>query len=203
MGFYQNRILPRLIDFGMRQQEFEAYRGRVVSAAAGKVLEIGIGSGLNLPFYGDDVTQVIGLDPSPPLLAMAQKAARPKLPVELIEASAEAIPLENASVDTVLTTWTLCSIPDAVCGLGEMRRVLKPSGILLFVEHGRAQDARVCRWQDRLTPIWKRFGGGCHLNRPIADLIASAGFRLERLENGYMPGPRPLTYMYEGKARPR
>src|SRR5262249_39042728 len=203
MGFYQNRILPRLIDFGMRQQEFEPYRGRVVSGAAGKVLEIGIGSGLNLPFYGDDVTQVIGLDPSPPLLAMAQKAARPKLPVELIEASAEGIPLGKPSLDTVLTTWTLCSIPDSVCALGEMRRVLKPSGILLFVEHGRAPDARVCRWQDRLTPIWKRFGGGCHLNRPIADLIASAGFRLERLENGYMPGPRPLTYMYEGKARPR
>jgi SAM-dependent methyltransferase len=203
MGFYRNRILPRLIHCAMGQEELDAYRGRAVGTAAGRVLEIGIGSALNLPFYGGDVRQVIGLDPSAPLLAMARKAARPNLPIEFIEASAEAIPLEDASVDTVLTTWTLCSIPDAMRALGEMRRVLKPGGLLLFAEHGRAPEARVRRWQDRLTPIWKRLGGGCHLNRPIADLIGSAGFRLERLENSYMRGPRPLTYMYEGSARPR
>jgi ubiquinone/menaquinone biosynthesis C-methylase UbiE len=203
MGFYQNRILPRLIHCAMGQEELEAYRGRVVSAAAGRVLEVGIGSGLNMPFYGGSVTQVIGLDPSAQLLAMAQSAIRPKLPIEFIEGSAEAIPLETASVDAVLTTWTLCSIPDAARALREMRRVLKPGGVLLFAEHGRAPEPGVRWWQDRLTPIWKRLGGGCHLNRPIDDLIASAGFRLERLANGYMRGPRPLTYMYEGSARPR
>jgi ubiquinone/menaquinone biosynthesis C-methylase UbiE len=203
MGFYQNRILPRLIHFAMGQDDLKVYRCRVVSAAAGRVLEIGIGSGLNLPFYGGSVTEVIGLDPSAQLLAMAQRAIRPRVPIDFIEGSAEAIPLENASVDAVLTTWTLCSIPDAGRALREMRRVLKIGGVLLFAEHGRAPDAGVRWWQDRLTPIWKRFGGGCHLNRPIGDLIASAGFRVERLENGYMRGPNPLTYMYEGSARPR
>ena len=203
MGFYRNRILPRLIHLAMGQEDLKAYRGRVVSAAAGRVLEIGIGSGLNMPFYGAGVTELIGLDPSAQLLAMALKAAHPRLPIEFIEGSAEAIPLDTASVDAVLTTWTLCSIPDATRALREMRRVLKVGGMLLFAEHGRAPEARVRWWQDRLTPIWKRLGGGCHLNRPIGDLIASAGFRIERLENSYMRGPRPLTYMYEGAARPR
>ena len=203
MGFYRNRILPRLIHCAMRQDDLKAYRGRVVAAAAGRVLEVGIGSGLNMPFYGAAVTEVIGLDPSAQLLTMAQRAIRPKLPIEFIEGSAEAIPLETASVDAVLTTWTLCSIPDAARGLREMRRVLKIGGVLLFAEHGRAPEAGVRWWQDRLTPIWKRIGGGCHLNRPIGELIASAGFRVERLENSYVRGPRPLTYMYEGSARPR
>ena len=203
MGFYRNRILPRLIHCAMRQDDLKAYRGRVVAAAAGRVLEVGIGSGLNMPFYGGGVTEVIGLDPSAQLLAMAQRAIRPKLPIEFIEGSAEAIPLETASVDAVLTTWTLCSIPDAARALREMRRVLKIGGVLLFAEHGRAPEMGVRWWQDRLTPIWKRLGGGCHLNRPIGDLIASAGFRLDRLENSYLGRPRPLTYMYEGSARPR
>jgi ubiquinone/menaquinone biosynthesis C-methylase UbiE len=203
MGFYQNQILPRLIHLAMGQEDLKAYRGRVVARAAGRVLEIGIGSGLNMPFYGNSVKEVIGLDPSAQLLAMAQRAVRPRIPIEFIEGSAEAIPLEDQSVDAVLTTWTLCSIPDAARGLREMRRVLKVGGVLLFAEHGRAPEAGVRWWQDRLTPVWKRLGGGCHLNRPIGDLIASAGFRLERLENSYIRGPRPLTYMYEGSARPR
>ena len=203
MGFYQTRILPRLIHLAMGQEDLKAYRGRVVSAAAGRVLEIGIGSGLNLPFYGTAAREVIGLDPSAPLLTMARRAIRPDIPVELVEASAEAIPLGDGSVDAVLTTWTLCSIPDPLRALGEMRRVLKVGGVLLFAEHGRAPQDRVRWWQDHLTPVWKRLGGGCHLNRPIGDLIAAAGFRIERLENSYIRGPRPLTYMYEGSARPR
>ena len=123
--------------------------------------------------------------------------------VEFVEGSAEAIPLENASVDTVVTTWTLCSIPDVQRALLEMRRVLKPSGRLLFVEHGLAPDSSVARWQDRLTPILKRMSGGCHLNRAVGTLIERAGLQLDRLETGYMRGPKPMTFMYEGSARPR
>lgn len=202
MSFYQDRILPCLIHFAMRQRNLIAYRRRVISAADGRVLEIGIGSGLNLPLYSGNTKQVIGLDPSLRLLQMASRARATALrPVELLEGSAEAIPLEDKSIDTVVTTWTLCSIPDAAKALAEMRRVLRPSGQLLFVEHGRSPDAGVRRWQDRLTPIWKRIGGGCHLNREIAELIGNAGFRMDRLETGYMKGPKPMTFMYEGRAR--
>jgi ubiquinone/menaquinone biosynthesis C-methylase UbiE len=204
MGFYQDRILPFVIHLAMRQRNLAAYRGRVVPAAEGRVLEIGIGSGLNLPFYSQKAERVIGLDPSPKLLSMARYAARPSMgPVEFVEGSAEAIPLDDASVDTVVTTWTLCSIPDAPRSLREMRRVLKPGGRLLFVEHGRAPDASVRWWQDHLNPAWKRLGGGCHLNRAIQTLIESAGFHFERIDTGYMRGPRPMSFMYEGSARPR
>jgi len=204
MGFYQNQIVPRLINLSMRQRNLAAYRRRVVPAAEGRVLEIGVGSGHNLPFYTQKVELVMGLDPSPKLLSMARRAARPaSIPFGFIEGSAEAIPLEDGSVDTVVTTWTLCSIPDASRSLHEMHRVLKPAGRLLFVEHGRAPEPNVRRWQDRLTPVWKRVGGGCHLNRAIGTLIENAGFQFERIETGYMRGPRPMTFMYEGSARPR
>jgi ubiquinone/menaquinone biosynthesis C-methylase UbiE len=204
MGFYQDRILPHLVHLSMRQRNLALYRTRVISNAEGRVLEIGIGSGLNLPYYSARTERVIGLDPSPKLLAMTRKVAqRTSLPVELIENSAESIPLYNRSIDTVVTTWTMCSIPDIQRALGEMRRVLKPTGRLLFVEHGRAPDPGVRRWQDRLTPVWQRFSGGCHLNRAISELIESAGFRIERIETGYMRGPKPMTFMYEGSARPR
>ncbi|MBV9531450.1 MAG: class I SAM-dependent methyltransferase [Bradyrhizobium sp.] len=204
MGFYQDQILPILINLSMRQKNLTAYRGRVVPAAEGRVLEIGIGSGLNLPFYSPTVQKVIGLDPSPKLLAMARRTERAGSgKVDFVEGSAEEIPVDNASIDTVVTTWTLCSIPDASRALGEMRRVLRPGGRLLFVEHGRAPDPNVVRWQDRLTPIWKRIGGGCHLNRAIGMLIEGAGFQFDRLETGYMRGPKPMTFMYEGSARPR
>jgi ubiquinone/menaquinone biosynthesis C-methylase UbiE len=175
----------------------------VVPAATGRVLEIGIGSGVNLPRYSPNVQQVIGLEPSPKLLGMARDAERRNFPVDLIEGSAEEIPLENASIDTVVTTWTLCTIPDASRALHEMRRVLKPGGRLLFVEHGRASDSNVIWWQDRLNPIWKGIGGGCNLNRAIGSLIEGAGFQFERLQTGYMRGPKPMTFMYEGSARPR
>ena len=204
MGLYQDHVLPLLIHLSMRQRNLAAYRARVVPAAQGRVLEIGIGSGLNLPYYGTAVEQVIALDPSPKLLAMAREAARrTSIPLELIENSAEAMPLYNRSVDTVVTTWTMCSIPDVQRALGEMRRILRPGGRLLFVEHGRSSDVRVRRWQDRLTPVWRRIGGGCHLNRAVSELIENGGFRIERLETGYMRGPKPMTFMYEGSARPR
>jgi ubiquinone/menaquinone biosynthesis C-methylase UbiE len=202
--FYQNQIVPLLINWSMRQRNLAAYRSRIIPAAEGRVLEIGIGSGLNFPFYSPNVAHVIGLEPSPKLLAMARRVQRASSgPVEFIEGSAEAIPLEDASVDTVVTTWTLCSIPDALRALRETRRVVRPGGRLLFVEHGRAPDANVVWWQDRLTPTWKRLGGGCHLNRAIGTLIEGAGFQFDRLETSYMRGPKPMTFMYEGCARPR
>lgn len=203
MDFYQNQILPFLINLVMRQKKLAAYRTRVIGAAEGRVLEIGIGSGLNLPLYNANVERVIGLDPSPKLLTMARKAGRrASTSIEFVEGSAETIPLETASVDTVVTTWTLCSIPDALRALSEMRRVLKPGGRLLFVEHGRAPEARVRWWQDHLQPVWKPMAGGCHLNRAIGELIETAGFHIEHLDTGYMDALKPISFMYEGSARP-
>jgi ubiquinone/menaquinone biosynthesis C-methylase UbiE len=204
MSFYQNHVLPHVINLAMRNRALLPYRRRVLSAAQGRVLEIGIGSGLNLPLYPSPVDEVVGLEPSPRLIAMAERAAgRSSIPIRLIEGSAEAIPLDDQSLDTVVITWTLCSIPQAIAALREMRRVLKSNGQLLFVEHGRAPEEHICKWQDRLTPAWKRIGGGCHLNRPIRLLIESAGFRIEQLETGYMKGPKPMSFMYEGRARPQ
>jgi ubiquinone/menaquinone biosynthesis C-methylase UbiE len=186
----------------MRQRRLAPYRNRVVSTATGRVLEVGIGSGLNLPFYGNTVTDVIGLEPSRKLLDMTTAAARKsQIPLRLIEGTAEAIPIEDHSVDAVVTTWTMCSIPEIQSALQEMRRVLRPSGRLLFVEHGRAPEPSVRWWQDHLTPAWKHLSGGCHLNRAIAELIENVGFRIERLDKGYMQGPKPMTFMYEGTAR--
>jgi ubiquinone/menaquinone biosynthesis C-methylase UbiE len=203
MSFYCEHVLPWLIDLSMRQSRLAPYRSRVVSAASGRVLEIGIGSGLNLPFYGDSVSQIIGVEPSAKLLHMAQAASRrTSMPLDLIEGTAEAIPIDDRSIDTVVTTWTMCSIPMLEDALQEMRRVLKPAGRLLFVEHGRAPEPRV-RWvQDHLTPVWKRFSGGCHLNRAIEDVVGQAGFHIEHLGKGYMRGPKAMTFMYEGSARP-
>ena len=204
MGFYRDQIIPWLIHLSMRQPRLTPYRSRVVSAASGRVLEIGIGSGLNLPFYGNKVSELIGLDPSAKLLDMIRRAGGWRsAPLALIEGTAEAIPLEGRSVDTVVTTWTMCTIPEVRRALQEMCRVLRPGGCLIFVEHGRAPEPRVRWWQDRLDPAWTRLAGGCHVNRAVAELIESAGFRIERLETGYMRGPRPMTFMYEGSAQPR
>jgi ubiquinone/menaquinone biosynthesis C-methylase UbiE len=203
MCFYRERIVPWLVHLSMRQGRLVPYRSRIVPAATGRVLEIGVGSGLNFPLYGDAVTEVVGLDPSPKLLEMARAAGRRvSISVKLVEGSAADIPIDDRSIDTILTTWTLCSIPDVQRALSEMRRVLKPEGRLLFVEHGRVPEPRVQWWQDHLTPAWKRLSGGCHLNRAVAELIENGGFRIERLETGYMQGPKPMTFMYEGGARP-
>ena len=201
MSFYGEHVLPHLINLAMRNRELTPYRERVISHAEGRVLEVGSGSGLNLPFYGRQVQEILGLEPSAPLTAMAQRAVA-HAPVRFIASSAETIPIEDRSIDTVVTTWTLCSIPDAAQALAEMRRVLKPTGQLLFVEHGLAPEDKVRRWQHRLTPMWKKIGGGCHLDRPIGTLIEDAGFRMHELETGYAKGPKPLTFMYEGRATP-
>ena len=203
MSFYNDHILPHVINLAMRNRELKSYRERVVSQARGRVLEIGIGSGLNLPLYGPNVDTILGLDPAARLLQMAQdEAIRSKIAVTLITGSAQAIPIDRGSIDTLVTTWTLCSIPDALAALREMRRVLAPNGRLLFVEHGLAPEENVRKWQNRLTPVWKRIGGGCHLNRPIRALVEDAGFRMIRLDTGYAKGPRPLAFFYEGCAAP-
>lgn len=202
MGFYNDFILPRLLDFAMRNKQLLPFRERVIGAAEGRVLEIGVGSGRNLPFYRSPTKEVLALEPSQKLVAMARRTTEPAVPVHFLEASAEAIPLDDGTIDSVVTTWTLCSIPEAASALGEMRRVLRPGGKLLFAEHGLAPSERVRWWQDRLTPAWRRVGGGCHLNRPIRSMIEGAGFRIDRIETGYIPGPKPMTFMYEGSARP-
>jgi len=201
MGFYNDIILPRLCRFAMRNKQLLPFRERVIGAAVGRVLEIGVGSGTNLPFYRPPVREVLALEPAQRLVSMARGVTR-NMPVSFLEASAEAIPLDAHCVDTVVTTWTLCSIPQGATALAEMRRVLRPGGKLLFVEHGLAPDEGVRWWQDRLTPAWRRFTGGCHLNRPIGAMIEGAGFSIERIETGYMPGLKPMTFMYEGSARP-
>jgi ubiquinone/menaquinone biosynthesis C-methylase UbiE len=203
MGFYNEHILPHLINLSMRSSELLPYRKRLLSHAQGRVLEIGIGSGLNLPHYSARAREIVGLEPAARLVTMARRSAlQCEMPVTLIAGFAEAIPLDSQSFDTVLTTWTLCSIGDASGALREMRRVLKPAGQLLFLEHGLAPDEKVQRWQHRLTPLWKKIGGGCHLNRPIRALIERAGFDITRLETGYAKGPKPLTFFYEGCASP-
>lgn len=203
MGFYRNIVLPRLCDFAMRNKHLAPYRARVIGAAEGRVLEIGAGSGLNLKLYQPTTSEVLALEPDPALTRMAQINAKgASRPVTFLEASAEQIPLDDKSIDTVVTTWTLCTIPNGLRALEDMRRVLKPNGKLLFVEHGLAPERGVQKWQNRLTPIWARVSGGCHLNRPIGAMIEAGGFKIDRLETGYLPGPKPFAFLYEGCARP-
>ncbi len=167
------------------------------------MLEVGIGSGLNLAFYTQEVQRVYGVDPSADLLRMARKRSDGStLNGEFLSQSAEdALPLSDKCIDTVVMTWTLCSIPDPLKALNQMKRVMKPNGHLIFIEHGRAPDSGVAAWQDRLNPVWKRIGGGCYLNRKIDDLLIRAGFHIDELKNTYLPGPRPMTYTYQGFAR--
>ncbi len=201
MNLYERWILPPLLDLTMRQRQIEDYRRKLIPTARGRVLEVGIGSGLNLPHYDVEVTGIVGLDPSARLLSMARRRAdRVNAPVELMQGSATAIPLGDASVDTLVMTWTLCSIPDPLAALDEMRRVLKPGGALLFVEHGLSPEPGVARWQQWLTPAWRRLAGGCHLDRKVDDLLREAGFAIAELKAAYADGPRPMTYTYEGRA---
>jgi ubiquinone/menaquinone biosynthesis C-methylase UbiE len=200
-GLYTRYLLPWLIDLAMRQRVLQPYRLQTVSAARGRVVEIGLGSGLNLPFYPPQVERLYGVEPSPPLLQRAaRRASSLPFPVELLAQSGETLPLADASVDTVVTTWTLCTIAEIMATLQEMRRVLVPGGRLLFAEHGLAPDPSVATWQRRLTPLWQRLAGGCHLNRPIDAFIRTAGFTMTTLQTTYLPGPRPWTYFYCGIA---
>lgn len=206
MGFYDRFILPRILDGACGVAPVTAQRRKVVPLAQGRVLEVGVGSGLNLPHYDvERVTRVIGLDPGARLIAMARRRARnTRIPVEFLEADGESIPLDNASVDTVVMTYTMCTIPDVAQALEQVRRVLKPQGALLFCEHGLAPDSGVARWQRRLDPLWGALAGGCHLSRDVPGLLRSAGFAVELTETAYLHGaPRFAGYHYLGSARRR
>jgi ubiquinone/menaquinone biosynthesis C-methylase UbiE len=202
MNVYDKWILPRLTDLAMRNKEATRYRSQLVPKACGTVLEIGVGSGLNLPFYGTAVNRLYGLDPSEELLQMArEKASAVTFPVEFLTHTGEEIPLDDRCLDMVVTTWTLCTIPDPIKALKEMRRVLKPGGTLLFAEHGLAPDAGVRVWQERLNPLWRRVTGGCNLNRKMDDLIHASGFRFVQLDMAYAKGLRAMSYLYSGRAQ--
>ena len=203
MGFYDKYLLPRLVHFTCGQNPSMRQRQKVVPMAEGRVLEIGIGSGLNIPFYDTQRVEYLwGLDPSAEMWAIAQKnAAEHHLDAEYIQSSAETIPLDNNIADSVLMTYTMCTIPDIHQALDEVRRVLKPSGKLIFCEHGKAPDLNIQRWQNRLNPIWKSLAGGCNMNRPIPSLLEKSGFRSDDLQTMYLPGWKPATFNYWGTAR--
>jgi len=201
-NLYERYLLPTLVHRTCSSATTMSQRAKVVPLARGDVLEVGFGSGLNLPYYDPaQVTKVWGLDPSPELCRMASRAVRDAaFDVELVPARGEEIPLEDGLFDTVVITYTLCSIADPARGLREMARVLKPDGRLLFCEHGVAPDAAVRRWQRRLTPLWRHVSGGCHLDRDIPALLEEAGFGITALETTYLPGWRVAGYQYCGTA---
>lgn len=205
MSFYERYVLPALIGAACGCRPIRKQRQKIVPRAEGVVLELGFGSGLNLPHYdAAKVTQLYALEPSEGMLARARKVARgAPFPVEIVPETAEALSLPAASVDTVLVTYSLCTIPDAVSALEGARKVLKPGGRLLFCEHGLSPDADVARWQRRIEPVWRPLAGGCHLTRDIPALIGAAGFRIEGLETMYLPrSPRWAGYNYWGAALP-
>ena len=204
-SLYDRYILPKLLTCACSSPPMMKQRAKIVPQAEGRVLELGIGMGLNLGFYDPSkVTGVIGVDPAPELRAAAQAAPRPPgLEVQVVDGTAEALPFENASFDTVVCTFTLCSVHTPAAALAEARRVLKPAGRLLFCEHGAAPDADVARWQRRIEPVWKRIAGGCHLTRPVASAIEASGFTMESVATMYVPRtPRFAGWNEWGAARP-
>lgn len=202
MDWYERYVVPSMIDFACSTKPVRKQREKIVPRAYGDVLEVGIGSGLNLPYYDRErVRHVWGLEPSQ---AMREKTRRrlavDPLPLDFIDLPGEQIPLDDNSVDTVLLTYTLCTIPDPLAALEGMRRVLKPGGVLLFCEHGRAPDAAVQKWQDRLNGTWRRLAGGCNMNRDVPALLTAGGFTILDEERMYIPGLRVLSYNYWGAA---
>lgn len=201
-NWYDRNILPYLIDLACGIKPIHKQREKVVHKARGRVLEIGIGTGLNMAHYDKArVNKIVGVDPALRMHRLAKKRiARAGLDVELVGLAAEQLPLDDASFDSVLCTYTLCTIPDPVAALKEMRRVLKPGARLIFCEHGRAPDDSVRKWQERLQPWWGPLAGGCHLGRDIPELLKAGGFRVPNMETMYLPGPRPMTFNYWGEA---
>lgn len=209
MDFYERRILPHLVDLACGAPSLARTRARVVSLARGCVLEVGFGSGLNLPFYDPDkVERLLALEPGEGIRALAlRRVAASRVPVAFVAAPGEAIPLAGASVDSIVITFTLCTIPDPARAAREMRRVLRPGGELLFAEHGAARSVRAQRWQRRIEPAWTPLAGGCHLTRDPPRILRDAGFAVEWAEGLLDPRPLaartigPLTYGYWGVAR--
>jgi ubiquinone/menaquinone biosynthesis C-methylase UbiE len=203
MGFYDRHILPFLLNAAMSAKPVTYQRRKVVPRCEGRVLEIGFGAGHNLPFYDPTkVTHLWALEPSKEMRARAKDRVKASpLKVEFLDLPGEQIPLDNDAADTVLVTYTLCTIPDVMTALSGMRRVLKPSGRMIFCEHGEAPDENVRRWQQRITPIWKRLAGGCHVGRAIPSLIRASGFRVDDMETMYLPStPRFAGFNYWGSA---
>jgi ubiquinone/menaquinone biosynthesis C-methylase UbiE len=201
MSFYDERVLPRLVDVALGGKRFDRMRARVASSLGGDVLEVGFGTGRNVRHYPQAVRRVFAVDPSLTSRHLAApRIAQRGLPVEYVGLDGERLPLDDGRVDHVLTTWTLCTIPDVAAALAEMRRVLRPGGSLHFLEHGRAASAPVALWQDRLTPVQRRVAGGCHLNRPVDRLVAGSGLTITALDR-YTVGPSVFGSMYEGVAR--
>jgi len=204
MSFYNRYILPNLIGTACKQSPIMKQRAKIVPEAQGVVVEIGMGAAPNLPLYSADrVKAVIGIEPNAGLRRKAQRAIDAQvLDVELVDGVAENLPLDGAFADTVVLTYTMCSLPDVTGALSEIRRVLKPGGRLLICEHGAAPDAGVLKWQRRIEPVWKVFAGGCHLARPIDKMVEAGGFAFEKLDASYMPkSPRITAFDYIGSAK--
>jgi SAM-dependent methyltransferase len=203
MGFYATHVLPRLVDLGCSSKLIAAERARCLAGVSGRVIEIGFGSGLNLPHYPPAVERCVGIDPSGQAAKLARgRIAAAPFPVEVLPLSAEKLPAEDHAFDAAVSTFSLCTIPDAGAALAEVRRVLEPGGRLFFLEHGRAPDASVRRWQRRLNGLQGRLFGGCHLDREIDRLVAGAGFEIEALDAHYGRGaPKPFAFLYGGVAR--
>ena len=203
VGFYERRILPYILNLAMDTADVREERGRVLKDVTGPVLEIGFGAGHNLPYYPRAVTKVVGVDPSEKSAYLARKRiAAASFPVEVIGLSAEKLPVPDASFPSIVSTFTLCTIPDVAGALLEVRRALAPDGRFYFVEHGLCDDPKVASWQHRLDGIEQRVFGGCHLNRPISTLIEQAGFTIERLEHDYLKqAPKFAGFLYRGVAR--
>tara|TARA_Y100001949_G_C15912636_1_gene297536 strand:- start:191 stop:814 length:624 start_codon:yes stop_codon:yes gene_type:complete len=205
MSLYDKYILPRMLNCACSSKPMVYQRQKVVPLAEGDILEVGIGSGLNLPFYNKSkVNKIWGLDPSKELNRMASKvAAEENLEIDFLISGAEHIPLPDDHVDTILITYTMCTIPEVEQANEEMKRVLKPGGKMIFCEHGKAPDANIHKWQNRINPLWKKIAGGCNLNRDIPALIETSGFKLENLETMYLPStPKIAGYNYWGYAKP-
>lgn len=201
MGFYSGQILPRATDVIMAAKQLGPIRARVAAELDGEVLEVGFGSGLNIAYYPPAVRRVRAVDPA----TLGRKLAAKRLatapaPVEFAGLDGQHLPVDSDSVDHVLATWTLCSIPQPERALAEIYRVLRPGGRFHFAEHGRSPDPKVARWQDRLTPIQRRLAGGCRLNRPIQTLIEASGLELAKIATYHLQGPKTFGYMYEGVA---
>ena len=203
MSLYERYCLPHILNLACSMKDILRQRENIVPHASGRVLEVGMGSGLNIPYYDKNQVELVwGLEPSEGMRIKARKnIENAPFEIQLIDLPGEEIPLDDNSADTVLLTFTLCTIPDWQKALEQMRRVLKPGGKLLFCEHGKAPDANIQQWQEKINPYWNKFAGGCNLNRPIPELISGSGFEIETIESQYYPGPKVLNYFHNGIAK--